>query len=960
MQDAMRAPMSSDHDSRVVELRDLFRELDRVASRVDRFGWDHPATNSALASAEAAFVEALHGNANLVRVGVTAEGFTRDGLMAWIPDGPLEGAPARLFSAGIRALVVLPGVRAAELREWIATMMDDLAGTLGPDDDVGTALWDAALEHVRFEVGEGLVASDRPHHRIPIDHAQLDRATRAALARRLSEEAATEPTASFIDVLTADFVSDSHDARALLRQRIRDAALDLARRGGLSRIVDVYETMCLRIDAPDHPRAETARLVESAIFDHDVFRAALQHLDETPADVAKFIPMLARADGSHVGDALASLRSGAGGELRAALEQFIERAAKGREGEIARAIVDSPRDVAVRLLSVLSRVHTSAAAAEISRLSSHADEDVRLDAKLLGGNNADRAEDAVIAMMDAPDAATRSAGLRAIARHSLTAAVPTLLRRVRAASFSDLDAGEQRELLRALLRLSPTQGETVALEILRTGGIFQPNAKEQTRLVAIEILGEHGASTAALDAIRELGRTHWGASRATREAAERAARAMDDRAAQSVAMSQSPSQLPAASSEGAEATHAHFDHASPAHRASRTAAMVLAASHDALSQSAVASRLKAAAQSLADLQSPELAACIGEIAEKSLFADDARAVALVAAVVAASLRQLAASSRTVAECAHAALESEIARLVSHSNGPRSIASARSFGRLDAPASRRVVLAADSLAELTDETPPRTVAASLLAQARRFVRALAGRKGTAADEAPAVLRSMLDRAEDPEERALVALLACALDPAPLASARGTLEVTPFVHLLAYMLDHHASGSIELKPHAGDRRVVVFEDGKPTFIHPTLREGIAVDLALAELARLPISTKYVFYNDIDLIEGDGSRLGSRAPLFHALAAARAWPDRARMERMLGRIAHRRLVLHPHAHVTGLDEQAIDREILAALRRGARLPEIRAAHADALREVDTLVYVLAVMRQLSLPGQRGEPIG
>lgn len=955
----MRAPMSSEHDSRVVELRDLFRELDRVASRADRFGWDHPATASALATAEGSFAEALQGNANLVRVGVTAEGFTRDGLMAWIPDGPLEGAPARLFSAGIRALIVAPGVRAAELRTWIATMTGDLAGTLAPDDDVATALWDAGLEHVRFEIGDASKAL-AARRRIAIGHAPIDRAKRTALSRRLLEERSEEPTTSFIDVLTAEFVSETHDARALLRQKIRDAALDLVRRGGLPRLVDVYETLCARVATPDHPRAETAKLVESAIFDHDVFAAALEHLDETPADVAKFAPMLARADGSHVAAALHSLRSGAGGDLRIALEQFIERAAKGREGEIARSIVDSPREVAVRLLAVLSRVQTSAAAAEISRLSSHDDEDVRLDAKLLAGNGVAHAQDDVIAMMDAADAPTRSAGLRAIARHSLAAAVPTLLRRVRAPSFGDFALEEQRDLLRALLQLSPSQGETVALEILRTGGMFQPNAKEQTRVVAIEVLGEHGSSPAALDALRDLARTHWGASRATREAAERAARAMEDRAAQSAALSQSPSKVPAPPSLDAGIERARFDHVDPAHRASFTASALLVAANDALSQAPVASRLKGAAQALADLKISELAECIAEIAEKSLLSDDARAAALVAAVVAATLRQLAASSQTVAECAHAAIESEVARLVSKSNGPHSITSARSFGRLDAAASRRIVLAADSLADTSDDGAARSVAASVLAEARRFVRALAGRKGAAALEAPAVIQSMLECATDEEERSFVEVMACALDPAPIATARGTLEVTPFVHLLAYMLDHHASGSIELKPPAGDRRVIVFERGNPLFIHPAVGEGIVADLALADLARLPNATKYVFYKDVDLLEDDKSALSPRSALFHVLAAARAWSDRARMERMLGRIAHRRLVLHPHAHVEGLEQSAVDRDILAGLRRGARLPEIRVAHADALPEVDTLVYVLAVMRQLSLPGQRGEPIG
>src|SRR5262249_55591038 len=154
--------------------------------------------------------------------------------------------------------------------------------------------------------------------------------------------------------------------------------------------------------------------------------------------------------------------------------------------------------------------------------------------------------------------------------------------------------------------------------------------------------------------------------------------------------------------------------------------------------SPAASRLKGAAQALADLQSVELATCIAEIGEKSLSSDDARAAAFVAAVMAAALRQLAAPPEVVAECTHAALESEIARFVSRSNAPQSIASVRSFGRLDAAASRRIVLAADSLAETSDDAKPRSVAASVLAETRRFVRALAGRKGAAATEAAGVL------------------------------------------------------------------------------------------------------------------------------------------------------------------------------------------------------------------------------
>lgn len=964
MTDAMRAPMSSEHDSRVVELRDLFRELDRVANRADRFGWDHPATASALTAAESTFAEALQRNPTLARVLVTPGGFVRDELMVWIPEATLEGAPARLHSAGIRALGIASGITAAELRAWISAMAEDVAGTLADDDDVASRLWDAAIDHVRFvlsatpERAAASAAGGRNRLRVP--RPRVDRVLRADLARAFAAESLRPSSTSVVDVMLSELVIDSHAARAALRERLRAAALDLVSRGGLGRISEIYDALRASISAPEDPRLEAARLVEEALFDRDVFAAALARLAETPAEVARFASLIEHVDGVRVPEALAALAGGADGELRALLERFVERAARGREADIARAIVDAPREVAVRLLAVLSRVKTSAAAAEISRLSSHADDDVRLDAKLLAGADVDAAQESVIAMIDAADVKSRDAALRAVGRHKLTRAIPTLLRHLRAPAFVERSVDEQRELLRALLKLSPSQGEIVALEIVRRGGMFQSDAREATRIVAIELLGELGVSRAAVDAMRDIARTHWGAAQATRDAAERAARSMDERTSEMAVVSQAPSKIDRPSMVAPAVVRARFDFVPPALRAEHAAAWVLRAATDSLANAPkAAAASKRASQLLADLDAAELAEAIGMLASAPLRSDEARCAALVATVTAAVTEQLDADRRDVAEAALAALECELARAASRSNGPESITSARSFGRLDEASSRRLVQAADSFAA-GDLDAKHAVKGRILATARRFVRALAGRTAHGSTEAAEVVATMLESAETPEDKLLVALVGTALDPPPVATARGTLEVTPFVHLLAYMLDHRASGTIELRSPTGERRLVSFRKGSPIAIQPVPQAPVTPELAVAGLARMPASTKYAYYKDLDLIEGEHAPVATNGALSHALAAARAWPDRGRMERMLGRIAHRRLVLHPQARLAGLDSASIDAEILGALRRGTRLPELRAAHADALPEVDTLIYVLAVMRQLSLPGLRGDPIG
>lgn len=949
--------MSSENDSRAVELGDLFRDLDRVVARASRFGWDHPATASVLASAEKSFAEALAQNAELVTVDVLPEGFTWNERIVWAPAAPLDHAANALFAAGIRSVSVQPGVRASELRAWVAAMSNDAEKRLGPDDDVATVLWDAALEHIQITLHDGAHRPLDARPRLKLERAPLDRRTRLELTELARHEVADESLTKLVDVLTSDVAQSDHEARATLRERLRAAALELIARGDLARVVDVYESLWKRIDTPEHPRAAAGKLIESALFDRDVFARALEHLAEAPRDIAKFGVILDRIDGGRVTEALAALIDGADGELRDALERLVERAAKGREAEIARTIADAPRGVAVRLLGVLARVKTSAAAAEISRLSSHEDEDVRLDAKLLANGEGEAAADDILQLLDAPSPSSRSAALRAVARHKIWVAAPSLLRRLRAPSFVDLALEEQRGLLGALLHLSPSQGETVALEMLRTGGMFQSDARETTRILAIELLGEHATSEAANLALRELARTHWGASQTMREAAERAAHAMDERLAAAMVPSQIVEIEMIERRRDSARPSARFAVASSKALGAALAVRLLVAARAALEGTPSLPALKRLAQALTDLPDVEDARVIATLLSEPLRGDDARVVALVAALVAGALAQLALPADAVAEAVLAALEAEVARARSKTNDESAVLAAPSFGRLDEPAARRVVLVAESFAT-AEEDPLPTLRGRILALCRRFVRALAGRSGHGVVDVKAVLASMGETVA-PNDRALVDVLAKAMDPPPAATAKGTLEGTPFVHLLAYMLDHRASGSIDLLSPTRQRRIVVFRAGVPFAMDP-MPDTTAPDHALAAIAQLAPQTTYVFYADVDLLEATESAFLRHGPLALALRAARAWPDRSRMERMLARISHRRLVLHPHAHLEGLDQGATDRDVLAALRRGARLPELRLAHVDALAEVDTLIYVLAVMRQLSLPGLHGDPIG
>ncbi|MEO7111927.1 MAG: HEAT repeat domain-containing protein, partial [Polyangiaceae bacterium] len=653
MPEAMRSAMSSEHDSLVVEIRDLFRQLDRVASRANRFGWDHPATATVLAAAEAAFSESLEPNPRTLRVELRGDAFTVDEFDVWVPAEPLQGAAASLLKAGIVAVEILPGVRAAELLAWLRAMMADRASKLAPDDDVRSALWDAALVHVRFEIADEIDPDlvKRRVARPPHPQEPINRALRADMLQDLLQETALPTAARLVDALTSELANDTPEAHTRLRARVREAAAGLIARGELERLLQIHDAAHDRATDPDEQRALTAKSIEAAIFEGDSFPAVLEVLRGSPREVRRFGRILERIDASRIGDVLAILRVGADGELRDILEKFVERAARGHEAEVARAIVDSPRDVAVRLLAALSRVSTSAAAAEISRLAQHGDEDVRLDAKLLGATDPVRAVEDVVQLIDAPDAPTRFAALRAIGRHDLQGAVFTLVRRLRAPSFVDLPIDERAELLRALLRLSPEQGEAISLEILRTGGMFQSDAREATRLVAVELLGEHAASNGALEALRQVAKTHWGASRAMRDAAENAARALEDRLSKSGVRSQPPpSELTEIPVEASGRVSSRFVLPNLDHRAAHAVALLeqVTRASDVADSVRAPGVVKRAAQTVAELSDADLATTANMLIFAGAHHHETRFAALVAALVAGVIHHLGGSTDVTA------------------------------------------------------------------------------------------------------------------------------------------------------------------------------------------------------------------------------------------------------------------------------------------------------------------------
>ncbi len=265
---------------------------------------------------------------------------------------------------------------------------------------------------------------------------------------------------------------------------------------------------------------------------------------------------------------------------------------------------------------------------------------------------------------------------------------------------------------------------------------------------------------------------------------------------------------------------------------------------------------------------------------------------------------------------------------------------------------------------------------------------------------------------PTEEAFSRSEAAETPPSLAPSARGTLASTPLVHVLVYMFDHAVTGSVELSEPDGIRHRIYFRRGAPVKVRvgrlvsplgellvadglvdadgaaAAVEESKRLGLRLGEffvsegvltraelgraleaqivakisgLANLPRETSYALFRDVDLLEDTGPE--GFVPcdgLDVVLATVRLWHDRERVARALGRLAKIPLVLDEGAFVSGLSLGAAERAAMSALFTGRPYVADLLAESEDAEAVASLLYALAVTRQLTLPGQKSGPMG
>jgi len=245
-----------------------------------------------------------------------------------------------------------------------------------------------------------------------------------------------------------------------------------------------------------------------------------------------------------------------------------------------------------------------------------------------------------------------------------------------------------------------------------------------------------------------------------------------------------------------------------------------------------------------------------------------------------------------------------------------------------------------------------------------------------------------------------------------TARGKLGGTPLIHVLTYMLDHQATGTVVFQEPDGVQHVAYFENGAAAKVRtgrPIAQLGellvaagqlsrdqldLAVSTAqeigallgeylivdnlssrgavihalesqvtakIVGLANLSEDARYAYYRGTNLLATwAGDDLFPANALSVILAVARAWQDRRRIRGALHKIVDQELRLHAECDLARL--ATTDGEVAALnaiVAGGLTLRDLHGQRLARQDDVNSLVYALAITRQFQFRKQQKPPM-
>jgi hypothetical protein len=261
---------------------------------------------------------------------------------------------------------------------------------------------------------------------------------------------------------------------------------------------------------PDELEALQSALTSELVSD-EALVAIISPADRTgqveeahPRVVSRFLSMLG---GQYVPVVAECLSKSVEPSVRSALFHFIEARIIGQEVVIGDLILasDADLDLALELVSLLSRVDTREAAEAVSRATASAHPLVRIAVLGLMQNASDeQIRGEVRTLLEDSNPQVRLNALQAIERHQLTFVGPALVVRIRTPEFNSLPYEERAQSISTLCTLWPDRAEEVCSDILAEAHWFPRATVEETRELAAHGLGRIAVRSQSVELLEKI------------------------------------------------------------------------------------------------------------------------------------------------------------------------------------------------------------------------------------------------------------------------------------------------------------------------------------------------------------------------------------------------------------------------------------------------------------------------
>jgi len=351
------------------------------------------------------------------------------------------------------------------------------------------------------------------------DVLKIDELTRAALEAKLTGDMGAIGE-RFVLAAASAFLFAARQGKPHAVAAPLRVALDNLARESAGDAIEFVAALCRAVETPNPVETEQLRGVFAGVLvSHETMKrllAAAAVPDGPSADTVRGLAtVLNYVDGAHFGSIIEFLKDNPGTPMADTCLRYVQKVAQDREEELGTLLAVADVDLALALLRLLAGMTSVAAKTAAGEATKNPNAVVRIEALgQMEGASSERLRTELRRLLEDGQPEVRIAALQSMAKRKIKVAGPFLVLRIKSPTFDKLSLEERKQAMTTLVELAPTRAEAVALEMLeRSGGMAKligkatgGGAAEETKMLAVDVLGQVGSSAQVQELLSGLSR----------------------------------------------------------------------------------------------------------------------------------------------------------------------------------------------------------------------------------------------------------------------------------------------------------------------------------------------------------------------------------------------------------------------------------------------------------------------